>query len=200
MDPARLKSQFVATMSHELRTPLNAIIGMAELLSATPLDERQRTYVESIDESAEALLAIISSILDFSKIEAGKVDLDAKDFALEELLDSAVDVFADDIRDKGLTLHTQVDPRLPPAVRGDVDRLRQILLSLVGNAAKFTASGRIIVRASPAKTSSRHVVVRFEVEDTGIGIAPDILPLLFEPFVQADSSSSRSYGGTGLGL
>ena len=200
MDAARLKRQFVATMSHELRTPLNAIIGMAELLSATALDERQRTYVESIDESAEALLAIISSILDFSKIEAGKVDLDAKDFTLEDLIDSAVGVFADDIRDKGLTLHTQVDPSLPPAVRGDVDRLRQILLSLVGNAAKFTASGHIVVRASPAKTSSRHVVVRFEVEDTGIGITPDILPLLFEPFVQADSSSSRSYGGTGLGL
>ncbi|MBV8750681.1 MAG: PAS domain S-box protein, partial [Candidatus Eremiobacteraeota bacterium] len=200
LDASRLKSQFVATMSHELRTPLNAIIGMGELLSATELDERQRTYVETIDESAEALLAIISSILDFSKIEAGKIDLEEQDFELENLVASTVGVLTQQIRRKGLALHTYLDPAIPPIVRGDADRLRQILLNLVGNAAKFTTEGHVVVRATPVETSSRHVVVRFEVEDSGVGIASDVVPLLFEPFVQGDGSSSRQYGGTGLGL
>jgi PAS domain S-box-containing protein len=200
LDASQLKSQFVATMSHELRTPLNAIIASAELLSSTALDERQRAFVETIDESAEALLSIISSILDFSKIEAGKLDLEARTFELETLVEGAAAVVAQQVRQKGLTLHVYVDPSVPGIVRGDAHRLRQILLNLIANAVKFTARGRIIVRAVPVQASSRHAVVRFEVEDTGVGIDPVVVPKLFEPFVQADSSSSREFGGTGLGL
>jgi two-component system, sensor histidine kinase and response regulator len=200
VDASQLKSQFVATMSHELRTPLNAIIGTAELLSATKLDERQRSFVETIDQSAVALLSVISSILDFSKIEAGKVDLESRDFELESVVGGAAAVLAPQARDKGLTLHTYVDPLIPPSLRGDQDRLRQILLNLIGNAVKFTERGRVVVRALLAETSSRYARVRFEVQDSGIGIDEETLPKLFEPFVQADGSASRTYGGTGLGL
>ncbi|MEO7039141.1 MAG: PAS domain S-box protein [Candidatus Elarobacter sp.] len=200
LDASHLKSQFVATMSHELRTPLNAIIATAELLSTSALDERQRAFVETIDESAEALLSIISSILDFSKIEAGKLDLEARSFDLESLVEGAATVLARQVRQKDLALHVYVDPSIPTVVRGDAHRLRQILLNLIANAVKFTADGRIIVRAIPVETSSRRATVRFEVEDTGVGIDPEVVPKLFEPFVQADSSSSRQFGGTGLGL
>ena len=200
VDASQLKSQFVATMSHELRTPLNAIIAAAELLSATRLDERQRSFVETIDGSAEALLAVISSILDFSKIEAGRIDLETRDFELESVIAGAAAVLAPQARDKGLALHTYVDPLIPPVLRGDQDRLRQILLNLIGNAVKFTERGQVVVRALPAETSSRSARVRFEVQDSGIGIGEKTLPKLFEPFVQADSSASRTYGGTGLGL
>jgi two-component system sensor histidine kinase/response regulator len=200
VDASQLKSQFVATMSHELRTPLNAIIGTAELLSATALNERQRSFVETIDQSAVALLAIISSILDFSKIEAGKVDLETHDFELEAVVDGAAAMLAPQARDKGLLLHVYVDPGIPAALRGDQDRLRQILLNLIGNAVKFTPAGRVVVRALAAQTSARSAQVRFEVEDSGIGMDQETISKLFEPFVQADSSASRSYGGTGLGL
>jgi two-component system sensor histidine kinase/response regulator len=200
VDASQLKSQFVATMSHELRTPLNAIIGTAELLSSTDLDQRQRSFVETIDQSAEALLSIISSILDFSKIEAGKIDLETRDFELEAVIGGAAALLAPQARDKALTLHTYVDPLIPPALRGDQDRLLQILLNLIGNAVKFTERGRVVVRAIPVETSSRYARVRFEIQDSGIGIDDKTLPKLFEPFVQADSSSSRMYGGTGLGL
>ncbi len=197
---SQLKSQFVATMSHELRTPLNAIIAAAELLTSTELDPRQRGHVEAIDESAEALLAVISSILDFSKIEAGKLDLEMRTFNLEELVETVAALLAPQVRKKGLRLHVYVDPAIPGAVRGDADRLRQILLNLISNAAKFTVEGRIFVRALPVETSRRHAIVRFEVEDTGIGVEPETVAKLFEPFVQADNSSSRRFGGTGLGL
>ncbi len=200
LDASKLKSQFVATMSHELRTPLNAIIAAAELLSSTRLDARQRAFVETIDESAEALLAIISSILDFSKIEAGKLDLEACAFELEPLVEGAAAVLAQQARQKGLALYVHVDPAIRGAVLGDAHRLRQILLNLIANAVKFTASGRIVVRAYPLELTSDGANVRFEVEDTGIGVHPGILPKLFEPFVQGDSSSSRRFGGTGLGL
>jgi PAS domain S-box-containing protein len=200
LDASELKSQFVATMSHELRTPLNAIIGMAELLKNRGLNERQRTYVETIETSAEALLTVISSILDFSKIEAGRVDLEAQDFALDTLLTAAADVVAKKVQRKGLTLATYVDPVIPPVLRGDADRLRQILLNLIGNAVKFTERGHIDIRALLVETTTRRVTVRFEVQDTGIGVSSEILPTLFAPFVQGDSSTSRKYGGTGLGL
>jgi two-component system, sensor histidine kinase and response regulator len=200
VDASQLKSQFVATMSHELRTPLNAIIGTAELLSGSALDERQRKFVETIDRAAEALLAVISSILDFSKIEAGKVDLETRDFELEAVVAAAAAVLAPQARDKGLTLHAYVDPLIPPVLRGDQDRLGQILLNLIGNAVKFTERGRVVVRALPVASTGRYARVRFEVQDSGIGISDATLPKLFEPFVQADGSSSRSYGGTGLGL
>jgi signal transduction histidine kinase len=195
---SHLKSEFVATMSHELRTPLNAIVGTAELLGTTPLNERQRTYAQTIDTAAEALLAVISSILDFSKIEAGKIDLETRVFRLETLVAAAAGVLALEVRQRGLTLHTFVDPLIPAVLRGDAGRLRQILLNLVGNAVKFTASGCVVVRARPVATSSRHVTVRFEVQDTGIGISAEVIPQLFNPFVQGDASASN--GGTGLGL
>ena len=200
LDASQLKSQFVATMSHELRTPLNAIIATAELLSTSTLDERQRGFVETIDESAEALLEIISSILDFSKIEAGKLDLEARAFDLESLVEGAATVLTRQVRQKNLGLHVYVDPSIPAVLNGDAHRLRQILLNLIANAVKFTANGKIVVRAIPVEVSGRHAVVRFEVEDTGVGIEPHVVPKLFQPFVQADSSSSRQFGGTGLGL
>ena len=200
VDASKLKSQFVATMSHELRTPLNAIIGAAELLGATNLDDRQRRLVEAVDDSAEALLALISSILDFSKIEAGKVDLESRDFELEAVIAGAAALLAPAALEKGLTFHTYVDPLIPSVLRGDQVRLRQIVLNLIGNAVKFTARGRVVVRAIAAGTTSRSARVRFEVQDSGIGISRQTIGKLFEPFVQADSSSSRLYGGTGLGL
>jgi signal transduction histidine kinase len=195
---SHLKSEYVATMSHELRTPLNAIIGMAELLGTTALDERQRTYAKTIDVSAEALLAVISSILDFSKIEAGKIDLEKRVFRLESLVEAAAAVLAQEVRQKGLTFHTFVDPMIPSVLRGDAGRLRQILLNLAGNAVKFTTKGCVIVRVRPVATTSQYVTVRFEVQDTGLGISADVIPQLFNPFVQAAPSSSRA--GTGLGL
>jgi PAS domain S-box-containing protein len=200
IDASELKSQFVATMSHELRTPLNAIIGMAELLSKSTLDERQRTYLETIETSSEALLAVISSILEYSKIWAGRVDLEAQDFELDGLLTAAAGVVAQKVQQKGLTLDTYVDPLLPRVLRGDPDRLRQILLNLVGNAVKFTERGHIVIRALPVATSSRHVTVRFEVQDSGIGIPRETLPKLFSPFAQGDGSATRRFSGTGLGL
>jgi PAS domain S-box-containing protein len=199
-DASLLKSQFVATMSHELRTPLTTIIGMAELLGRTSLDDRQSRYADQIEEAAEALLAIINSILDFSKIEAGKIELDEREFELRAVVESAGSVLAPQVRQKALRLHTYVDPLIPPLLRGDADRLMQILLNLIGNAVKFTQRGTVVVRALSVEASVRQTVIRFEVQDTGIGIADKTLPLLFEPFVQADSSSSRKYGGTGLGL
>ena len=200
LDASQLKSQFVAAMSHELRTPLNAIIGMTELLSGNELTARQRNYVEKINESAEALLGTISSILDFSKIEAGKIQLDARRFELESIVCGAVDVLAQIARQKGLRLHCFVDPAVPRTLVGDPDRLRQILLNLIGNAVKFTAQGRVVVRALAGDANASTVEVRFEIDDTGIGISSDALPKLFQPFVQADDSASRQFGGTGLGL
>ena len=200
VDASQFKTQFVATMSHELRTPLTAIIGAAELLRAMNLDQRQRACVETIDESAGALLSTVSSILDFSKIEAGKIDLETRNFELDSAVAKAASVLAPQARAKGLTLHTYVDPSISPTLRGDEDRLRQILLNLIGNAVKFTSGGNIVVRALSVETSSRHERVRFEVQDTGIGIDDETLQRLFEPFVQADASSSRVHGGTGLGL
>jgi PAS domain S-box-containing protein len=200
LDASYLKSQFVATMSHELRTPLNAIIGAAELLNATQMEERQRFYVTKIADSADALLSIINGILEFSKIEAGKVELDDELIDLEKIVVSAADVLAQQARQKGIVLNTFVDLRSPVSLRGDAGRLRQILVNLIGNAVKFTERGSVLVRALPAEITNEEAIVRFEVQDTGIGISEQVLPKLFAPFVQSDGSSSRRFGGTGLGL
>jgi PAS domain S-box-containing protein len=197
---SKVKSQFVATMSHELRTPLTAIIGSAELLSVTHLDAGQRAYVETIDRSADALLALISDVLDFSKIEAGALELEQHEFTLLTVVEDAAAVLASQAHAKGLQLHSFVDPRIRGALRGDVGRLRQVLLNLVGNAVKFTERGRVVVRALPVVVTSSDALVRFEVEDTGIGIREGVIARLFEPFVQADASTTRRHGGTGLGL
>jgi two-component system, sensor histidine kinase and response regulator len=155
--------------------------------------------VTTISESAEALLALVGSVLDFSKIEAGRLDLRTAPFAVDAVVDGAAEVVAHLAREKGLTFHTYVDPAIP-SVEGDADRLRQVLLNLLGNAVKFTERGRVIARVFPIEVSAESALLRFEVEDTGIGIAADVVPNLFEPFVQADQSSSRKYAGTGLGL
>jgi PAS domain S-box-containing protein len=196
---SRFKTEFVSTMSHELRTPLSAIIGAAELLATAPLDARSRLVVQTITEASTALFALINSVLDFSKIEAGKMELISDAFDVEAIIDGAAGVASHLAHQKGITLHAFSDPDLP-AVMGDRGRIRQILLNLLGNAVKFTESGSVIVRADLVAADAKSVTIRFEVEDTGIGIAEDIVPRLFEPFAQADRSPSRRFGGTGLGL
>jgi PAS domain S-box-containing protein len=196
---SKFKSQFVATMSHELRTPLTAIVGAVELLGRGRVDERGQVHVQTINEAAEALLAIINSILDLSKIEAGMLDLQTNTFFVEDVLDGAADVSAQLASGKPITLHTYVDPLIPP-VQGDSDRLRQILLNLLGNAVKFTDRGQVVARAMPLDRLDHTIKIRFEVQDTGIGIPADVQAQLFEPFVQGDASSTRKVGGTGLGL
>lgn len=191
------KTQFVATMSHELRTPLTAIIGAAELLKLAELDQRSQVSVETINEAADALLALINNVLDFSKIEAGKMDLEAAPFHIETVLEGAADVSAQLGRERDVAVYTYVDPAIPPII-GDAKRLRQVLLNLLGNAIKFTERGRVIARALRLADHADRVVIRFEVQDTGIGISEAMRPHLFEPFVQGGAGQKSS--GTGLGL
>jgi CheY-like chemotaxis protein len=198
-EASRFKSQFVATMSHELRTPLTAIIGAAELLASEPLGERGRFYANTINESAEGLLALTNSILDYSKIESGGFSLRLKGMLIESVVEGTAEAVAHIARDKGITLYTDVAPGIPP-VQGDADCLRQIMLNLLGNAVKFTAHGQVVARVLPVATSDNGVTLRFEVEDSGIGISAEDLERLFQPFVQAESPVARRFGGTGLGL
>ncbi|MEW6490498.1 MAG: response regulator [Thermodesulfobacteriota bacterium] len=196
----RAKSQFLANMSHEIRTPMNGVLGMTELLRSTSLDGRQRRFVETVYRSADLLMNLLNDILDFSKIEAGKLQLDVLDFDLRDEVEEVSQLFAEHAHAKGLEFVHVLPPNLPRAVRGDPGRLRQVLSNLVGNAIKFTEKGEVSVRAHPVEEGDGTVCVRFEVQDTGIGIPPEALPRLFDSFSQADGSMTRRYGGTGLGL
>ncbi len=191
------KSEFLARMSHEIRTPMNGVMGMSELLQGTDLTPRQRRLSETISRSAEALLQIIDDILDFSKIEAGKMGLERIAFSLREAIEETIEVCAGRAREKGLELACVIETDVPAKVRSDPMRLRQVLINLVGNAIKFTDSGEVVVRVKALDATGR---LRFEVSDTGIGIAEDAQAEIFNAFSQADSFTTRKYGGTGLGL
>jgi len=201
IEAANVKAQFLATMSHEIRTPINAVVGMSELLLQTPLSDEARDYATTVRDSADSLLAVINDILDFSKIEAGKIQLESLPFSIVSAIESTGDILGATARKKGLSLVTFIAPDVPRYVSGDVDRLRQVLLNLVGNALKFTSSGYVAIRSTVVRVSGdRTVVVRIAVSDTGLGIAPEQSALLFQPFAQADGSTHRKFGGTGLGL
>ena len=200
LEASRAKSEFLANMSHEIRTPLNGVLGMAEHLEFTELDEEQRECVRTIGSSGKALLGVINDILDFSKIEAGRIELEYLDFNIADVLREVADVAGVRAREKGIELRTDLDPDLPEAVNGDPTRLRQVLLNLSSNAVKFTESGNVTLRVAVQSRDDSGYRVRFEVRDTGIGIPGDRQEGLFRPFSQADASTTRRFGGTGLGL
>ena len=197
---ARAKSAFLATMSHEIRTPLNAVVGTAELLQETALTPDQHALLRIIGSGGEALLGVINDILDFSRIESGRFELDATPFDLPACLAAAAELIFHGASQKGLDVTTMIEPSLPPAVLGDIGRLRQVLLNLLGNAVKFTEAGAIVLHAEATPLDEDMVLVTVAVRDTGIGILPEQLVHIFDPFVQADSTTARRFGGTGLGL
>lgn len=199
-DAARVKASFLATVSHELRTPMNGVIGMTDLLMDTEPSEEQKSYIETIRQCGEALLNLINEILEYGKIESGKLELECIDFNLRTTVENVLGQFAERAQTKGLEITGLVHAAVPTGLRGDPGRLRQILTNFVGNAIKFTEQGDVTVQAFLEKDLADAVVVRFEVTDSGIGIPPEVQARLFQPFTQADSSTSRKYGGTGLGL
>ncbi|HEY9788639.1 MAG TPA: PAS domain S-box protein, partial [Candidatus Obscuribacterales bacterium] len=200
LEASKLKSEFVANISHEVRTPISAVLGMAELLLDTPLSSEQQSFVRIVSESGQSLLTIINDILDFSKMEAGRLELEVIDLSVRSIVEGCADWLASTARRKRLSLLTFCDPTLPQFLKGDPVRLRQVLLNLISNAIKFTQHGEVLIKATKFRETEDRAVVLFQVTDTGIGLSEAARKRLFQPFAQADGSTTRKYGGTGLGL
>jgi signal transduction histidine kinase/DNA-binding response OmpR family regulator len=196
LEATRVKSEFLANMSHEIRTPMNGVLGMVELLSGTQLDVKQRRYIGTLETSATGLMAVLNDILDFSKIEAGKLEIAYEPCSVRTIVEEVAELFAGRAHKKNLELTCHIEQGVPEMLELDADRLRQILSNLTSNAVKFTDKGEVVIRARPGEGNR----VRFEVQDTGIGVSKESAPRLFDAFIQADGSMTRRYGGTGLGL
>ncbi|MGB5277139.1 MAG: ATP-binding protein, partial [Gammaproteobacteria bacterium] len=193
------KSRFLATISHEVRTPMNGVMGMLELLKKTPLSDKQHSFTENAYRSGRSLLTLINDILDFSKIESNKLKLEHVPFNIKDTIDDVLRIVAEDAKRKRLNLVTEI-PDINPLLVGDEQRLRQVLINLIGNAVKFTEKGNVIVRLTKTAEYKTGIQLKFEISDTGIGITPEALPFIFNDFTQQDDSTTRKFGGTGLGL